>query len=79
MLTVCNVFDKFLEKVIHSSLLCFNDGTVEDHVDDIFVKPLLINNFIWLLYSKSTLVFEKNMCKFSNYNFVLQKQYWCKE
>lgn len=55
-----NVFDKFLEKVIHSSLLCFNEGTVEDHVDDIFVKPLLVNNFIWLLYSKSALVFEKN-------------------
>lgn len=57
-------------KVTHSSVLHFHEGTAaEDHVDSIFVEPLLVNTFIWLFYMKSVLVIEKNMCMFSNYDF----------
>lgn len=70
-----NDFGKFLEKVIHSSLLlCLDESTVtEDHVVRISVKPLLVKTFIWLFYTKSTSVIEKKVFRFSNYEFVLKK------
>lgn len=62
----CEIFfDKFLAKVIQGSLLlCFNKGIIaEDHVDDIFVKPLLVITFQ---------ILEQHICWFSKYYFVLQ-------
>ena len=40
-------------------------------MDDIAVKPLFINAFIWLLNNnnKKVSAMEKNICRFSNYDF----------
>lgn len=67
-------FGKFLEKVIYSSLLCFNEGIAEEDHVDVFVKSLLVNTFIWLFYKKKHFEFLRKICvKFSNYDFVLEK------